>query len=128
MPCDFAQSSTNMYINRKGKIEGSTFVSILQLGVHRGESIGGKPNVPKKWPINMAPLKKFKKRCEHTHDLINALALEVNMRGEWSDYRNVSHIIQSCLFICKHKFDITPKMKPMANPLRASPRVCDSRQ
>ncbi len=30
---------------------------------------------------------------------------------------------QSCLFNCKHKFDIAPKMKPMVNPLSVSPRV-----
>jgi len=50
-----------MYINWKGEIEGSIFVSILQLGVQRGVSIGGKPKVPKEWPISIAPLKFEKK-------------------------------------------------------------------
>jgi hypothetical protein len=39
-PIWFAQSSTFMYINWKGRLLGTTFVSILQLGVQRGASIG----------------------------------------------------------------------------------------
>jgi hypothetical protein len=33
------------------KGEGRTFVSILQLGIQRGVSIGGMPNVPKHLPM-----------------------------------------------------------------------------
>jgi hypothetical protein len=42
-----AQSSTPLYINYKVEIQGCTFVFILQLGVQRGASIGGMPNVSK---------------------------------------------------------------------------------
>jgi hypothetical protein len=47
-PIWFAQSSTPMYIIYKGEIQECTFVSILQLGVQRGASIGGMPNVSQK--------------------------------------------------------------------------------
>jgi hypothetical protein len=59
----FPQSSTPLCINKKGESQGCTFVSTLQLGVQRGASIAGMPNVPRKFvdgPINMAPLKNFK--------------------------------------------------------------------
>jgi hypothetical protein len=46
-PLWFAQSSTPLYINYKGEIQGCTFVFILRLGVQRGGSIGGMPNVSK---------------------------------------------------------------------------------
>jgi len=64
-PLWFAQSSTPLYINYKGEIQGCTFVFILRLGVQRGASIGGMPNVSKKlayWPTNMAPFKKIKNK------------------------------------------------------------------
>jgi hypothetical protein len=47
-PIWFAESSTPLCINQKGEGQGCTFVSILQLGVQRGASIGGMPNIPKK--------------------------------------------------------------------------------
>ncbi len=47
-PIWFAQSSTPLYIIYKGKTQGCTFDSILQLGVQRGASIGGMPNVSQK--------------------------------------------------------------------------------
>jgi hypothetical protein len=46
------------------KIQGFTFVSIVQLVVQRGAFMGAMPNDPKKIadrPINMAPLRKAKK-------------------------------------------------------------------
>jgi hypothetical protein len=50
-PMWFAQSSTLMYINWKGRLLGNTFVSILQLGVQRNASIGGVFDAPKKLPM-----------------------------------------------------------------------------
>jgi hypothetical protein len=38
-----------MYINQKGKLLGNTFVSILQLGVQKGASIGGVLNAQNIW-------------------------------------------------------------------------------
>jgi hypothetical protein len=73
-PMWFAQSSTPIYINYKGEIQGCTFVFILQLGVKRGASIGGMPNVSKKVLVGQSIWllsKRKRKSCEHTHDLIN---------------------------------------------------------
>ncbi len=47
-PIWFAQSSTPLCITKKGQGQGCTFVSIFQLGVQRGASIGGMANNPKK--------------------------------------------------------------------------------
>jgi hypothetical protein len=52
-----------MYINKKGSLLGNTFVSILQLGVRRGVSIGGSASMFPKiadGPMNMALSKKKK--------------------------------------------------------------------
>ncbi len=65
-PIWFAQSSTPLSISKKGILYGSTFVSILQLGVQRGAFIGGMPNVPKK----IGSFKTTRKSCNCTHDLI----------------------------------------------------------
>jgi hypothetical protein len=46
----------------------------LTTWVQRGASIAGMPNLPKTIadrPINMPPLKKKQKNCEHKHDPIN---------------------------------------------------------
>jgi hypothetical protein len=54
-----------MYTNKKGSLLGNTFVSILQLGVGRGVSIGGVLQCSQKFadgPMNMALSKKKKLR------------------------------------------------------------------
>jgi hypothetical protein len=69
----FAQSSTPLYINKEDEIQGCTFVSILQLGVQRSDSIRGMPNVLEKLLMGQSIWLLFLKRksCELTHDLIN---------------------------------------------------------
>jgi hypothetical protein len=68
-PIWFAQSSTFMYLNWKGGLLESTFVSILQLRVKRGASIGECPMFPKYWWwANECGFLVFKKKVQHTHE------------------------------------------------------------
>ncbi len=61
IPYGFAQSSTPMFITEKVKSMEHYLGFYFAIGVQRGASIGGMPNVPEKFadgPINMTPLKK----------------------------------------------------------------------
>ncbi len=55
-------------------VEGSTGISILQLRVQRGASIGGKCPMFQKncqWANQLRFFKLKLKCCDHTHDLVN---------------------------------------------------------
>ncbi len=119
-PMWFAQSSTPMYINYKGKIQGCTFAK-FNSHVYKLQRWNSRVHIcfyfatwgPKMcfyWghaqcfkknaggPINMAPFKKKRKSCEPTHNLIN---MNHNLSPIVSPNKGSKILVHLHMFFCK---------------------------